>query len=587
MRDRPPAGGGERGRTTGDLVLTPEPLEPVEPPRRQTPRRRVQQDDIPVEQVSHWLRGLLVLVFLAVVGAVLWQGAVPPVYKEGLRALVAGLLAPPGPAAGTAGGTADPRAGGMGTGTAGAGTAARGPGPATAPATAVDRTGSPAGGGQASGTTPGVGANPAGTGAGSDAQASIPDAPPVPPTGAEEIILLVGGDIRLAGGMTARLGQPPDPLFPFGSLAPLLRGADLAVANLEGVIATVGEPRAAEIGESYRMPPAAVATLAAAGFDALGLANDHASDYGPEALQETLALLRAGQIAYFGAGANLQEAATPLILTRGGTRIALIGFTDLEPLEPVEPPATPEAPGVLGAEAGPLEAAIRQAREEADVVVVLAHWGPEFSPVPSARQRQLARLALAAGADLVLGSGPQVEQTVEWLLGKPVVYSLGNLAVEPAPEREGTSLGVLARVAIRAGRVVGLEILRLPIAETGEPGLPAEPAEAAEARYWLELRGQWLRLWQGMPGAVHNDLVRAALLPEPVSCPASQYQVAETGAEGIRLQRVGYANSQFWITGTDDPSGCARLPAPLLDLVRERLIPGSPVEVPLEREKAP
>jgi poly-gamma-glutamate synthesis protein (capsule biosynthesis protein) len=110
-----------------------------------------------------------------------------------------------------------------------------------------------------------------------------------------------------------------------------------------------------------------------------------------------------------------------------GLRIAFLGFTDLfnNDLN-----TKADRPWVRGLDPAAAVAAVALARTQADAVVVSIHWGAEYMHTPLARQKDLARMLAAAGADLILGHHPHVLQPVEILetggRRTVVAYSLGN-----------------------------------------------------------------------------------------------------------------------------------------------------------------
>ena len=110
-------------------------------------------------------------------------------------------------------------------------------------------------------------------------------------------------------GRLVKAGQ--DPFAPF---AAILNTADIRIGNLECVVSTRGT---AEPGKPYtfRAHPRTLKVLKRH-FDALSLANNHSGDFGPMAFSEMLTLLERRGIAYFGGGADLSQAHTPLLLER-------------------------------------------------------------------------------------------------------------------------------------------------------------------------------------------------------------------------------------------------------------------------------
>jgi hypothetical protein len=242
--------------------------------------------------------------------------------------------------------------------------------------------------------------------------------------------LVVTGDVMLVRGV-------PDPKAALAPMRGLLRNADLTVGNLESTLSTDGAPT--QGGDSFGGSPALVPVLADAGFDALSLANNHTGDYGDRALVETVDTLRGSQIRPFGAGPDLAGAARPAVLTApDGTTFAFLGFNAIGET----PRATDAAPGALSVRmpprTGPLveadlalvERAVRAAQRRVDVVVVLPHWGTQYTHLPEPVQRAVSRRLVAAGADLVVGGHPHWVQGVDAVDGVPVLHSLGNFVFD-------------------------------------------------------------------------------------------------------------------------------------------------------------
>lgn len=248
--------------------------------------------------------------------------------------------------------------------------------------------------------------------------------------------LVVAGDLMLVRDV-------PDPAAALAPMRRLLRGADLTVGNLESTLSTDGSPT--QGGDSFGGTPALVPVLEDAGFDALSLANNHTGDYGERALRQTVGTLQQSRIRPFGAGDDVAEAADPATLEADGTTYAFLGFNAIGET----PAAGPGTPGALSVRmpprTGPLveadlarvERAIRKATRQADVVVVLPHWGTQYTHVPEPVQRTVARRLVAAGADLVVGGHPHWVQGVDVMRGVPVLHSLGNFVFDmdeiPAP----------------------------------------------------------------------------------------------------------------------------------------------------------
>ena len=237
------------------------------------------------------------------------------------------------------------------------------------------------------------------------------------------VSLLVVGDMMLAGAPGRAMQQGQDPFLGF---AKLFQDSDIRIGNLECVVATKGtqEP---EKPNTFRAHPRSLKYLRKY-FDAVGLANNHSGDFGPQAFSEMLGLLKKNGIRYYGGGHNLKEAHTPAIFERHGIRIAILGYDEFQPRS-FE--ADHDRAGVAWSEDEQVVRDIQAARKEwrADIVIPVMHWGWE-EPVANARQRQLARLMIDAGADAVIGGHPHQVQDTERYKNKPIFYSLGNFVFD-------------------------------------------------------------------------------------------------------------------------------------------------------------
>lgn len=272
-----------------------------------------------------------------------------------------------------------------------------------------------------------------------------------PPARAGDTVSLVFvGDLMLDDGPGRTIAAGGDPLVHVDTL---LRDADVRIGNLECPVAHRGTPLENKI-YTFRADPAALRVLAGR-FDALSVANNHSGDQGPEAFLDTLDHLRDAGLQPFGGGADLAQAHAPLWIQRRGLRIAVLGYNEFKPRR-FEAGAT--WPGVAWSEDSHVLADIRAARAAgAQVVIPFMHWGWERETQPSARQRELARRMIDAGADAVIGSHPHVTQGADTWHGRPVVWSLGNFVFDSFTTPE-TTTGWLLRLEVDRRGVVQARI---------------------------------------------------------------------------------------------------------------------------------
>ena len=257
--------------------------------------------------------------------------------------------------------------------------------------------------------------------------------------------LLAGGDVLME--RSERLG-----LDPFASIEPPLGSADLSVVNVEMAISDRGAAR----DKTYvvRAPPSAARRIAAGGVRVASLANNHAMDYGGEALSDTIDLLEGAGVATVGAGRNIDEAYRYRVLTTGGgVNVAFVGASLIVPSNFAAGSSTPGVASAHPPDLARVLDTVRAAVAAADAVVVIVHWGSERDPCPNDAQRLLAQRLFDAGADAVIGHHPHVLQPVVHTGEKLVAFSLGNFIWEPR-QHMGGETGVL-QVDFEGDRVVG------------------------------------------------------------------------------------------------------------------------------------
>ncbi|MCB1744591.1 MAG: CapA family protein [Gammaproteobacteria bacterium] len=257
--------------------------------------------------------------------------------------------------------------------------------------------------------------------------------------------LILAGDVNLKGVADAEV--------PFSLIGEHLRAADLSFVNLECCFHESGIERSSE-DEGFHAPLESARALQLAAVSAVGVANN--VNYGAPAIRSSLRRLDEVGVAHTGAGVDLNAARAPAIIERDGIRYGFLqrtsvywshghearldypgvatvkGHTAYRPrleqtralTRPGMPPeivtwAEPEALDMLREDIGAL-------RERCDFLVASHHWGLDDEVLDY--QRQIARAAIDAGADLVMGHGPHAPMGFEYYRGKPIAYGLGSLS---------------------------------------------------------------------------------------------------------------------------------------------------------------
>lgn len=298
---------------------------------------------------------------------------------------------------------------------------------------------------------------------------------------AKELTLMAVGDVFVGPVREASKKAPGTPIIEersdlfswFSKVAPILQQGDFTMGNCEGPICEGGQSdisKAGTGGRIFKMPPRAAAVMKKVGFNILALANNHDMDMGAEGLLETMKHLDEAGIARAGGGRDIAEARKPAIVERGGVRLAFLSYTST--FVPGTSPAGEHKPGlatvavstayevtgnihyapgvppriITTPDRGDAERMledVRQAKANADIVVVSHHWGTtRFSNSYALKisldeapffvanyQEDLGRAAIDAGADLIMGHHPHQLQGMEIYKGKLICYSLGNLVL--------------------------------------------------------------------------------------------------------------------------------------------------------------
>jgi poly-gamma-glutamate synthesis protein (capsule biosynthesis protein) len=291
------------------------------------------------------------------------------------------------------------------------------------------------------------------------------------------VTLTAVGDLLLDRGVGEKI-QRWGFDYPFAPVAGALRAADITFGNLECPLSV----RGTKVIKRYcfKARPDTVECLLKGGFDLLSLANNHTMDCGRTGLVETMQTLEHQGIHWCGAGQTRREAETATVLTVRGLKIAFVGFCEFLPEGSF---LRDDRPTIAFASEERVRRSVAAARAAADVVVASFHWGIEYDSRPDWRQKALARAAVAAGADLVLGHHPHVLQGLE-VIPRPsrpgrapalIAYSLGNFLFD---RRTGPTLqSVILRCSLTSRGVVGAQIAPIQL-----DGMRPCPATALQSR---------------------------------------------------------------------------------------------------------
>lgn len=281
---------------------------------------------------------------------------------------------------------------------------------------------------------------------------------PPPPNDTVGIVRIgFAGDV-----MQHRLQAKDDFSASYAELAPELRRFDLAEANLEFPVDTT-VPIGPEPGSAtFNGSPRHISALAAAGFDLIQTANNHAYDQGPLGVVHTLDILRERGLEPVGTAPTKAELEERPIVVREvhGVRIGFVSYSITPNRYPAPngerlwPPRDMPLFSLNFAEwDGEYRAAgldlfrehVRLARsQKIDLLVALVHWGAEWRRDPTEAQQRAGHDLIDAGLDLVVGTHSHVLNPPELYRGHLIAYSLGDLIADfhPLETRTGAILDV-------------------------------------------------------------------------------------------------------------------------------------------------
>lgn len=244
-----------------------------------------------------------------------------------------------------------------------------------------------------------------------------------------DVTMMFTGDVMLGSSVLANYDSAGLDGILSEYLQTELQQADLTVINEEFPFSSRGTPMPDKT-YTFRVDKSYLSVFQEMGVDVVSLANNHALDYGTDALLDTFDALDEVGIPYVGAGADKERAEEAIFFERGGRTIGVLAASRVIPV--VEWNIENQQPGLFCTyDSTALEAAIERTRPQCDYLIVYVHWGIERQNYPEEYQRTLAETYIDAGADLVVGSHPHVPQGIEYYNGKPIVYSLGNFIFNP------------------------------------------------------------------------------------------------------------------------------------------------------------
>jgi len=254
--------------------------------------------------------------------------------------------------------------------------------------------------------------------------------------------ILITGDIMLGRTVTSISLAKEDPKYPFEKVAAVMRKADISFGNLEAPIVT--DCPKSEVGFKFCADSGLVEGLKFAGVDVVSIANNHSGNYGAKGISETEDYLKE-------AGIDLVGSDNLVIKEVNGAKFGFLGFDFVDKI--------PQSSDYQ---------LVRDSDSKVDVLVVMPHWGTEYTAVAGEFQQETARSLIDAGADVVAGSHPHWVQNIEYINERPVFYSLGNFIFDQ-PWSEETKKGLAVRLTYHGVKLQKVEQLPIYMKNVAQP----------------------------------------------------------------------------------------------------------------------
>lgn len=229
-------------------------------------------------------------------------------------------------------------------------------------------------------------------------------------------------------------------------LLPIINDSNFSIINLESPLtnATSGIKKT---GLAQKAAPQLIQLIKYAGFKAVCLANNHIMDYGILGVQETITACTSNAILTVGAGDN-NDYFKPLFTDINKLKICILNYCENEF----------SSAKLHGHGANPIDIIsnfydIIEAKQKADVVIVILHGGREYHHIPLPSFKRLCEFYIDAGADAIVGHHPHYFSGYSYYKNKPIFYSLGNLYSNSKKSNDPLDVGYLLRLDVKKERL--------------------------------------------------------------------------------------------------------------------------------------
>ena len=255
--------------------------------------------------------------------------------------------------------------------------------------------------------------------------------------------IIFAGDISLSRLEDLSFGEKMEDLF---------NQADIIIGNLESPISYNDKKKRIK---SYHLKANCNLSSNLKKFNALSLANNHIIDY-QNSIVDTRDELQKVGIHSFGAGFSLKEAMIPYTIECKDIKVAIFWVSNFYNIKRFR------RLGTASINSRKLLKSIREFKQKGYLIIVYPHWGYEYIPFPSPRERKLAKRLICYGADMIIGNHAHEIQAMEYIQGKPIFYGLGNFVFSESDftiKDDKIKTSIIISINITDNRIEDLQII--------------------------------------------------------------------------------------------------------------------------------
>jgi len=276
--------------------------------------------------------------------------------------------------------------------------------------------------------------------------------------------------------------------YPGEDVRDIMREADIAhVSNEVSFFTDCPAPNPNSGRLIFCSDPKNFGLLQDIGVDVIELTGNHFADYGRGAMDETLAMYKENNLAYYGGGSNLQDVLQPALFDVNGNKIAFIGCN--VPDVGSSDIATANRPGSAPCNFDDFTAKVGELKAQGYLVIFTFQWNEDYVPQPEPDMVADFHRMVDAGATIVSGSQAHFPKTMEFYNGTFIHYGLGNLFFDQMGNFTWMPAGIrrefLDRYVIYAGRLISVELITTLLEDFARPRIMTADERSAFLREYF------------------------------------------------------------------------------------------------------